>query len=76
MIDPVVGPGDDVVEGERIGVSPLTGTVYRVTRWVEGSEEDQLRALAKEPLSEEEISELAPEVRSWVEEERAESGSR
>ena len=76
MIDPVVGPGDDVVEGERIAVSPMTGTVYRVTRWVEGSEEDQLRAIDKEPLSEEEISELAPEVRSWVEEERSESGSR
>lgn len=63
---------EEVVEGERFAVSRLTGSVYRVTRWIDGPEDGQLRSLSKEELSEEEIEELPSEVRSWVEEELAE----
>lgn len=73
MIEPELGPGDELVEGDRIAVSPLTGTVYRVTRWIEGPDEGQLRAIEKEALDEDELAELPAEVRSWIEDERGES---
>lgn len=65
-IEETLGPGDSIEEGERIAVSQLTGSVYRVTRWIEGSDPEQLRALSKEELSEEQIEELPDAVRGWI----------
>ena len=60
-------PGLGEVEGgERYAVSPLTGTVYRVTRWISGPKAEQIRAVEKEELSEDEISELPADVREWI----------
>ena len=68
--DPYVEPGavDDVVEGERYAVSPLDGTVYVVTKWIEGPEEDQIRSVSKREATDEELEELPAEARSKIEE--------
>jgi len=42
-------PDDQIKEGERIMVSPITGTEYRVTRWVEKADGRAI-ALDKEAL--------------------------
>lgn len=37
----------DVVEGHRLSISPITGTVYLVTRWIEPDDDGRLIALSK-----------------------------
>lgn len=44
-------PGQQVVEGERLMESPITGDVYRVTRWIEAGDGRAI-ALEKEPVEE------------------------
>jgi len=61
----------DVEYGERFAVSPTTGNVYRVTKWIEGTEADQIRAVEKEQLSEKEIAALPHDIREWVNDRRA-----
>jgi hypothetical protein len=66
--DRELGPGDSIEEGERFAVSPITQSVYRVSRWIEGSDPEKIRALDKQELSEQEIEQLPEEVRSWIQE--------
>lgn len=67
-----LGPGDSIETGDRIAVSQLTGNVYRVSRWIEGSDPEQLRALDKRELDPEEIEELPRSIQSWIEQRRSE----
>ena len=66
MIDPTIDE-DDVVEGERLGVSELTGAVYRTTRWIE-IDDGSIKALDKEELTEEQIEELSDYQQAWISE--------
>ena len=60
----------DVEDGERFAVSPTTGNVYRVTKWIAGAGAEQIRAVEKEQLSEAEVEALPEEVREWVNDRR------
>ena len=57
---------DDVIEGEQIGVSEITGTIYRTTQWVE--KDDHIVALEKEPLTVDQIRDLSEQDQEWIEE--------
>ena len=56
----------DVETGERFAVSPMTGNVYRVTKWIAGESAEQIRAVEKEQLSKTEVKNLPADVREWV----------
>lgn len=43
---------DEVEDGERFARSPITGTVYRVTRWIE-QDDGRIVALEKEAIDDE-----------------------
>lgn len=61
----------DVVEGERIGVSPLTGDAYLVTKWIEPPadvDDGNIRAVEKTELDD--LDALDDDVADWVREQR------
>lgn len=59
---------EDIIEGSRLAVSPLTETVYEVTAWIEQPGGEQIRAIDKRELSHEEIDQLSIEQRRWIDE--------
>jgi len=42
---------EEIQTGERYAQSPLTGTLYRVTEWVEVGPDDKIVAISKEAVS-------------------------
>lgn len=71
-VDPTEPADGEVVEGKRISVSPVTGAVYLVTRWVEAGDGGKMRALDKRELDEHEIEALSDDARAFIEEKQEE----